>query len=57
MIRGWPQSVNVNRKVALDSVRQFVGQFMARPSERDELRFHEIQLFQELGLIVSVLRK
>jgi hypothetical protein len=54
MIRGWPQSVNVNRKVALDSVRQFVGQFMARPSERDELRFHEIQLFQELGLIISV---
>ena len=41
MMRGWPQSVNVNRKVAPDSVREFVGQFMARPSERHELRFHD----------------
>src|SRR4029077_8106013 len=32
----------------------FSSQFMARPSERDELRFHEIQLFRELCLIVSV---
>jgi hypothetical protein len=32
----------------------FLSQFMARPSERDELRFHEIQLFRELCLIVSV---